>query len=309
MATTQKSRAGATSAPEVPAAPGSVAMARRHEPAVPALVPTVESHEEAELSTLRKQVIALQRISSLGVLAGGVFHELNNALTPILSYAKLGLRNPDPAYRERALTQILEAAQRAAGISRGMLGLTRPGSGQDHREPTDLERLVDEVVTLVGKDLAKHRVRLEMNKMGRPYAAVNPAQIQQVLLNLLINARQAMPEGGTVRLRLGLDASGRLAEVSVSDSGVGIAPSDLRRIFEPFYSTKTAPDASGQGGTGLGLSVCRDIVEAHHGRLRAESRPGQGSTFTLILPACAGPVAPAERQAAVRGAGVGKTTE
>ncbi len=67
---------------------------------------------------------------------------------------------------------------------------------------------------------------------------------------------------------------------------MGIAPSDLRRIFEPFYSTKTSPDAAGQGGTGLGLAVCRDIVEAHHGRLRAESRLGQGSTFTLILPAC-----------------------
>ncbi len=79
------------------------------------------------IEALRRQVIALQRISSLGVLAGGVFHELNNALTPILNYAKLGLRNPDPAYRERALTQIVEAAQRAATITRGMLGLSRPG--------------------------------------------------------------------------------------------------------------------------------------------------------------------------------------
>ena len=121
--------------------------------------------------------------------------------------------------------------------------------------------------------------------------ASQPRQIQQVLLNLLINARQAMPEGGMVRLRLGLDATGRLAEISVADTGVGIAPADLRRIFEPFYSTKTGPDAAGQGGTGLGLAVCRDIVEAHHGRLRAESRLGQGSTFTVILPACPSPAA------------------
>ena len=78
----------------------------------------------------------------------------------------------------------------------------------------------------------------------------------------------------------------------MADNGVGIAPADLRRIFEPFYSTKKAPDAAGQGGTGLGLAVCRDIVEAHHGRIRAESRPGQGSTFTIILPACP-PPAPA----------------
>jgi signal transduction histidine kinase len=243
-------------------------------------------------------VIALQRISSLGVLAGGVFHELNNALTPILNHAKLGLRNPDPAYRERSLLQIYEAAQRAATITRGMLGLTRPGGQLGQREPTSLVRLVDEVVVLVKKDLAKHRVRLEVKTNGSPWARVNPAQIQQVLLNLLINARQAMPQGGQVRLGLALDASGRLAELSVADTGVGIAPADLGRIFEPFYSTKTAPDDSGQGGTGLGLAVCRDIIEAHHGRLRAESRLGQGSTFTIILPACQPPAATADRQGA-----------
>ena len=88
-----------------------------------------------------------------------------------------------------------------------------------------------------------------------------------------------------VRLRVASDTTGRLAEISVTDNGVGIASSDLRRVFEPFYSTKKEPDAGGQGGTGLGLAVCRDIIEAHHGRLRAESRPGQGSTFTIILPA------------------------
>jgi signal transduction histidine kinase len=235
-------------------------------------------------------VIALQRISSMGVLAGGVFHELNNALTPILNYAKLGLRNPDPAYRERALTQIVDAAQRAATITRGMLGLSRPGNIK-HREPTDMARLVDEVVVLVKKDMARYRVRMDVKATGNLYGRVNPAQIQQVLLNLLINARQAMPGGGVVRLRLGPDTTGRLAEISVADTGTGIAPADLRRIFEPFFSTKTEPDAAGQGGTGLGLAVCRDIVEAHHGRLRAESRLGQGSTFTIILPACAAPAA------------------
>jgi signal transduction histidine kinase len=241
---------------------------------------------ESTIAQLRNQVIALQRISSLGVLAGGVFHELNNALTPILNYAKLGLRNPDPAYRERALKQIIESAERATTISRGMLGLARLGTGSTEREPADLSQLVEEVVLLVNKDLAKHRVRLEVKVSGNPRARVEPAQIQQVLINLLINARQAMPQGGVVRVRVGTAAAGRRVEISVSDTGLGIASEDLRRIFEPFYSTKKAPDSAGQGGTGLGLAVCRDIVEAHHGRIRAESRPGQGSTFTIILPAC-----------------------
>jgi signal transduction histidine kinase len=255
----------------------------------------VDDLEATAVEALRRQVIALQRISSLGILAGGVVHELNNALTPILNYAKLGLRNPDPAYRERALTQIVDAAQRATAITRGMLGLSRPGNVK-HREPTDMKRLVEEVLVLVKKDMMRHRVRLDVKATCSLYARVNPAQIQQVLLNLLINARQAMPGGGVVRVKLGSDAAGRLAEISVADTGTGIAAADLRRIFEPFFSTKAEPDSAGQGGTGLGLAVCRDIIEAHHGRLRAESRVGQGSTFTIILPACPPPPSAAAAQ-------------
>ena len=283
MATTRRIPGGPPAQPATKVAPASDGPPGRSAGAASTLAGGADA---AGVEALRRQVIALQRISSIGVLAGGVFHELNNALTPILSYAKLGLRNPDPAYRERALNQIAEAAQRAATITRSMLGLSRPGGNLNQREPIDLARLVEEVVLLVTKDLGRHRVRLDVKSAGAVCARVNPAQIQQVLLNLLINARQAMPEGGVVRLRVGLDASGRLAELSVADTGVGIAPADLRRIFEPFYSTKTGPDAAGQGGTGLGLAVCRDIVEAHHGRLRAESRLGQGSTFTIMLPAC-----------------------
>lgn len=241
-----------------------------------------------EIDALRRRVIDLQRVSSLGVLAGSVCHELNNALTPILNYAKLGLRNPDPEFRRKAFEKILEGAQRAATITGGVLGLARPQS--DVRAPADLARLTEEVLLLAAKDLQKGRVKVELQIEGRPYARVNPAQIQQVLLNLLINARQAMPDGGIIRLGVGTDPAGRTAEIRVADSGKGIPSSDLRRIFEPFFTTKTGPDSSGQGGTGLGLSVCRDIVESHKGRLRAESRPGQGTTFTLRLPVCAVPV-------------------
>ncbi len=254
----------------------------------PIAPPTVEA-----LEALRRQVVELQRVSSLGILAGSVCHELNNALTPILNYAKLGLRNPDPEFHRRAFEKILEGAERAASITGGVLGLARPRA--DQRSATDLARLAEEVILLTGKDLSKHRVHVDFRAEGRPHARVSPAQIQQVLLNLVINARQAMPEGGTVRVRVGTDASGRLAEVSVTDTGRGIAPADLRRIFEPFFTTKTGPDETGQGGTGLGLSVCREIVEKHRGRLRAESRLGGGTTFTLRLPTCQ---APAQQQGA-----------
>jgi len=244
--------------------------------------PTVEEWE-----ALRRQVVELQRVSSLGVLAGSICHELNNALTPILSYAKLGLRNPDPEFRRRAFEKIQEGAERAAAITGGVLGLARPRA--DRRSAADLARLVEEVLMLTSKDLSKYRVKVDFQVDARPHARVNPAQIQQVLLNLVINARQAMPEGGTVKVRVGQDPGGRLAEVSIADTGQGIAPGDLRRIFEPFFTTKSGPDETGLGGTGLGLSVCREIVEGHRGRLRAESRMGRGTTFTLRLPACPAP--------------------
>lgn len=248
-----------------------------------------------EVESLRRQVVELQRVSSLGILAGSVCHELNNALTPVLNYAKLGLRNPDPDFHRRAFEKILEGAERAAAITGGVLGLARPRA--DQRSATDLVRLVEEILLLTGKDLTSHRVAVDFHADGRPHARISPAQIQQVLLNLVINARQAMPEGGTVRIRVGTDASGRLAEVTVGDTGRGIAPSDLRRIFEPFFTTKSGPDETGLGGTGLGLSVCREIVEKHRGRLRAESRVGRGTTFTLRLPTCQAP-APTQHQGA-----------
>lgn len=251
-----------------------------------------------ERDALRRQVVELQRVSSLGVLAGSIVHELNNALTPILNYAKLGLRNPDPEFHRRAFEKILDGAQRATAIATGVLGLARPHA--DRREPADLVRLVEDVLLIAAKDLQKHRVAVEFRADGRPHARVNPAQIQQVLLNLVINARQAMPDGGRLTIGVGLDPTGRTAEVRVSDTGVGIAPEALPHIFEPFFTTKTGPDATGLGGTGLGLPVCRDIVAAHRGRLRVESRPGQGATFTLRLPAC--PAAPEAAPLAKQGA-------
>src|SRR5262249_2833850 len=105
-----------------------------------------------------------------------------------------------------------------------------------------------------------------------------------VLMNLLINARQAMPQGGTILIRLGLDSAGQMVELLVRDTGCGMSPDTMRQIFDSFFSTKSGPDASGKGGTGLGLSMCRDIIEAHHGRIRVDSAVGKGTAFTIKLP-------------------------
>jgi signal transduction histidine kinase len=181
----------------------------------------------------------------------------------------------------QALEKILKGSQRAATIVNSMLGFAR--NRATVRVDCDLVALVEEVLVLAEKDLSKHRIQVEKRFQGRPRACVVPSQIEQIILNLIINARQAMPRGGTLRLEVRGAAEPGLVELRVGDSGVGIPPERLRLIFEPFYTTKE-PDDEGHGGTGLGLSVCRQIVEQHQGRIRVESLVGKGSTFTVKLP-------------------------
>jgi signal transduction histidine kinase len=235
----------------------------------------------SETEQLRQQLLQAQKLSSVGALASSVAHEFNNILTTIINYARLAQRAADDAARAQALEKILKGSQRAATIINSMLGFARNTSTR--REPTDLVGLVEEVLILADKDLSKHRIHVDRRFDGRPRACVVPAQIEQVLLNLIINARQAMPRGGHLRLEVRENAKARTVELKVSDTGMGIPPERLRLIFEPFYTTKE-PDGDGHGGTGLGLSVCRQIVEQHQGRIRVESLVGKGSTFTLKLP-------------------------
>ncbi|MFL5340081.1 MAG: sensor histidine kinase [Gemmataceae bacterium] len=235
-----------------------------------------------ETDQLRQQLLQAQRLSSVGALASSVAHEFNNILTTIINYARLGLRaENDLAARTQAFEKILKGGNRAATIVNSMLGFARNHSTQ--KQPTDLARLVEEVLLLTEKDLSKHRIQVETKFHDRPTAVVVPGQIEQILLNLVINARQAMPSGGRLRIDARSNLRSRMAEIRIADSGVGIAPDQLRLIFEPFYTTK-APDEHGHGGTGLGLSVCRQIIEQHNGRIRVESLVGKGSTFTIKLP-------------------------
>ena len=238
--------------------------------------------QNAETEHLRQQLLQAQRLSSMGALASSVAHEFNNILTTIINYAKMGLRaEGNERARTEALEKILKGSQRAATIVNSILGFARNQSHQ--RELTDLAKLVEEVLILTEKDLSKHHIQVEKQFYDRVRTPVVPGQIEQILLNLIINARQAMPRGGRLRLELRANTHTQMAEIRISDTGVGIPPDQLRLIFEPFYTTKE-PDENGHGGNGLGLSVCRQIVEQHHGRIRVESVAGKGSTFTVKLP-------------------------
>jgi signal transduction histidine kinase len=236
----------------------------------------------SETDQLRQQLLHAQRLSSVGALASSVAHEFNNILTTIINYARLGLRAPgDDAARTQALEKILKGSQRAATVISSMLGFARNQSTL--RELADVVGLVEEVLVLTEKDLSKHRIQVETKFQGRPRAPVVQGQIEQILLNLIINARQAMPRGGRLTIDVRENPRTQMVEIRIVDSGVGIPADQLRLIFEPFYSTKE-PDEHGHGGSGLGLSVCRQIIEQHQGRIRVESAVGKGSTFTVKLP-------------------------
>lgn len=234
-----------------------------------------------ETETLRQQLLQAQRLSSVGELASSIAHEFNNILTTIINSAKLGMRNQDPVEKQLAFERVIRAGQRAATIANGVLGFARKSS--THRQKCDVARLVEEVLVLTEKDLGKHRIQVETKLHSRPSVWAVPGQIEQILVNLILNARQAMPNGGRLKIDVKENVPAELVEVRVSDTGIGILPDQLRQIFEPFFTTKQ-PDEGGRGGTGLGLSVCRQIIEQHHGRIRVESVVGKGSTFTVKLP-------------------------
>ncbi len=238
---------------------------------------------EQQLAILKERLAEAQKLTSLGELLGTTTHEFNNVLTTIINYAKLGIRHKDAPTRDKSFEKILSAGQRAAKITSSVLGLARRRSGRF--EPTDLAEIIEQSLVLLERELAKYHIAVEKYFQPAPKAMVNPNQIQQVLLNLLINARQAMPNGGRVVLKINHDPVENTVDLTVRDNGSGISPEHLRNIFDPFFTTKTGPDASGKGGTGLGLSMCRDIIESHRGRIRVESTVGKGTAFTLRLPA------------------------
>ncbi len=252
---------------------------------------------EEQVAILKAQLAQAQKLTALGELVSTTTHEFNNVLMTIINYAKLGLRHKDQATREKSFEKILAAGNRAAKMTSSILGMARNRSGK--REPTDLVALVEDTLVLLEREMSKYHIAVEKYFKPVPQTLISPNQIQQVLLNLLINARQAMPNGGRVVLKILHDTEHDMVDLSVRDNGCGIAPEHLRKIFDSFFTTKSGPDASGKGGTGLGLAMCREIIESHQGRIRVESTPGKGTAFTLKLPIARSPALPLPAQTCI----------
>jgi len=236
-----------------------------------------------EIAGLKKQLVQAQRMTALGELVSTTTHEFNNVLMTILNYARMGMRHDDKVTRDKAFEKINLASQRAAKITNSILCVARNRS--DEFEPTDLKTIVDHAMVLLEKEFQKFHiaVNLEIDQEVPPVWGVGN-QIQQVVLNLMINARQAMLEGGALVVRLRENRQQRAVELSIRDFGGGIPADKLPKIFEPYYTTKTGPDSTGKGGTGLGLFSCRCIMENHQAKIRVESTLGKGTCFTLIFP-------------------------
>ncbi len=242
----------------------------------------VLARKEQENEALKSQNLQLQTLANLGSATAMIAHEINNLLTPLSSYAALAAQNPtDKALVEKVLGRTVRNCQRAAKIMDSLLGMA---NGQrQQREEVDVKTLVEEVFTGLCRDFTKDSITVQTHVPEGLRLHCVPVQIQQVLMNLVLNARDAMLGRGGF-LRVEASDRGDWIDIMVRDTGSGITPENLKNIFRPFFTTKSGQNRPTGSGSGVGLAFCRRIVEAHGGTIGVESEPGQGSTFTVELP-------------------------
>ncbi len=244
-----------------------------------------------ELQDTQRQLVEAEKLTALGTLAGGVAHDFNNILCGIIGHIALLKRTPQREERELNMLNTIEKASfRAANLTKQLLAFSRQEVSE--KRPLNLNDSAMNVVGLLRNTFSKLiSIQLELDP-NLPPVMGDPAQLEQVIMNLCVNARDAMPDGGTLHLSsktvfLGPEEAdkfpaareGSYAQFSVRDHGVGMAPEVLARIFEPFYTTKEVGK-----GTGLGLAMAYGIIQSHDGFFDVQSVPGEGTTFTLYLP-------------------------
>jgi PAS domain S-box-containing protein len=234
-----------------------------------------------ERVSLESQLAQADKLSSIGLLAAGVAHEINTPLAVISSYAQmLSKQLKGDARLSPVLDKITQQSFRAAEIANGLLNFSRT-STTEFRE-TNLNQVIRDTLSLLEHQFKTAQIHVDLDLIEHlPAINGNSGKLQQVFLNLLLNAKEAMPEGG--RLRVATQVNGHV-EAVITDSGSGIAPEHLKRIYDPFFTTKTMPKPGDRRGTGLGLSVSYGIIQEHAGKIHVESAIGSGTTFHLEFP-------------------------
>jgi len=230
---------------------------------------------------LEAQLSQADKLSSIGLLAAGVAHEVNTPLAVISSYAQMLQKQlQGDAQKSGLMEKITRQTFRASEIVNNLLNFSRT-SGTEFTE-VSLNKVISDTLALLEHQFRVSKVRVEDDLyQDLPTIQGNSGRLQQVFLNLFLNAKDAMPEGGTLRVST---SNGESVSVRVADTGTGIAQEHIQRIYDPFFTTKTTPQQGQNRGTGLGLSVTYGIIQEHAGKIRVESRPGQGTTFHLDFP-------------------------
>ena len=234
--------------------------------------------KEARIRSFDDELIKANKLSALGEMASSIAHEIKNPLIAIQGFAKRIEKTTDPVKIEEHAKLIDNEAARLSAVLAKLLDFSRMNGPKT--EPVNANDVVDDTILFMEHHLTRFkRVSVALDKGTElPDIEIDRIHIQQALVNIIMNAAQAMPEGGVITI--GTASADGTVSISVSDQGTGIKEEDLEKIFEPFFSTK------GKGeGTGLGLSLTRRLVEANNGRIEVKSSPGKGSTFTLFLPA------------------------
>lgn len=249
------------------------------------LLDEIAAHNEQLESHVRErteQLVQSEKLAAMGQLSAGIAHELRNPLSAIntaaycLASALQGTGELSDEVK-RYLTVIQRNVERAQRIITSVLEFARPS--QAEAVTVDLNELVDTALDIIIKNAEKHRIAVQVEFQPLPLVRCRPDAIKQAVLNILLNAIQAMPDGGVLTVRTEHETPNGQVRIIIADTGVGIPTEHLQRIFDPFWTTKPPGE-----GTGLGLSVARTAIEADGGRILVESEKGKGSTFTIVLP-------------------------
>jgi signal transduction histidine kinase len=230
----------------------------------------------ADLRKTEAQLIRSEKLAALGQLAAGIAHEIRNPLTSInILIHSLTENFPSENAHREDLQVIEEEIRRINEIVDQFLRFAKPASPLF--EKTNLIPIFEEILQLLRPQIERGKIKVKKEFEPLPLITVDKEQVKQVILNLLLNAVQAMPKGGHLTLRGQASESDRWIRLSIQDSGIGIPGEDLNKLFDPFFSTK-------EGGVGLGLSIAHRIIDQHHGKIEVESAPGKGTLLMVWLP-------------------------
>jgi len=239
--------------------------------------------QQQKNDALKSQLAQLQHLANIGTASCMIAHEINNLLTPLRNYAALALDNPeDKGLTDKVLQKTVRNCERASKVMESML--TVANGQKQKKKNSQLLPLVEEVFTCLCRDFAKDGITVKICIPEDLMLRCVPVQIQQVLMNLILNAREAMLSHGGILVIKAIEKND-IVEIEVTDTGEGIKPLDLKNIFNSFFTTRTDKNsASEYSGVGLGLAFCKKIVEEHEGSISVESEPAKGSKFKIILP-------------------------